>query len=143
MAEGLIKLFRDNVQKLHGLLESVISDRGPQFVAELMKKLNEILGIETKLSTAFYSQTDGEMERMNQELEQYLRIYIDYRQSNWLEQLTTAEFAFNNKIHTAKKSSLFKINYGRELRMGFKIRKKEKHVKVEEFVRRCIRSITK
>jgi len=85
MAEGLIKLFRDNVWKLHELLESVISDRGPQFVAELMKELNEILGIETKLSTAFHSQTDGEMERMNQELEQYLRIYIDYRQSNWLE----------------------------------------------------------
>jgi len=82
MAEGLIKLFKDNVWKLHGLLESVISDRGPQFVAELMKELNEILGIETKLSTAFHSQTHGEMERMNQELEQYLRIYIDYRQSN-------------------------------------------------------------
>jgi len=63
----------------------VISDRVPQFVAELMKELNEILGIETKLSTVFHPQTDGQMERMNQELEQYLRIYTDYRQSNWLE----------------------------------------------------------
>jgi len=54
-------------------------------VAELMKELNEILGIETKLSTVFHPQTDGQMERMNQELEQYLRIYTDYRQSNWLE----------------------------------------------------------
>jgi len=57
----------------------------PQFVAELMKELNEILGIETKLSTVFHPQTDGQMERMNQELEQYLRIYTNYRQSNWLE----------------------------------------------------------
>ena len=63
----------------------MISDRVPQFVAELMKELNEILGIETKLSTVFHPQTDGQMERMNQELEQYLRIYTDYRQSNWLE----------------------------------------------------------
>jgi len=63
----------------------VISDRVPQFVAELMKELNEILGIETKLSTVFHPQTDGQMERMNQELEQYLRIYTNYRQSNWLE----------------------------------------------------------
>ena len=57
--------------------------------------------------------------------------------------MTTTEFAFNNKIHIATKSSPFKINYGRELRMGFKIRKKRKHMKVEEFVRRYMRSITK
>jgi len=58
-AEGSVRLFRDNVWKLHGLLESVVLDRGPQFVVELTKKLNRILGIETKLSTSFYSQTDG------------------------------------------------------------------------------------
>ena len=49
--------------------------------------------------------------------------------------MAIAEFAFNNKIYTAIKSSLFKINYGRELRMGFQIRKKGKHEKVEEFVK--------
>ena len=58
-AEGLVRLFRDNVWKLHGLLESVVLDRGPQFVVELIKKLNRILDIETKLSTLFYFQTDG------------------------------------------------------------------------------------
>jgi len=61
-AEGLARLFRDNVWKLHGLLESMVSDRGPQFAVELMKKLNRMLGIETKLSTAFHPQTDGQME---------------------------------------------------------------------------------
>jgi len=71
-AEGLARLFRNNVWKLHGLLESVVSNRGPQFAAELTKELNRMLGIKTKLSTAFYSQTDGQTERMNQELEQYL-----------------------------------------------------------------------
>jgi len=54
MAEGLVKLFRDNMWKLHGLLESVILNRGPQFAAELTKELNKMLGIETKLSTAYY-----------------------------------------------------------------------------------------
>ena len=58
-AEGLARLFRDNVWKLHGLLESVISDRGPQFAAGLTKELNKMLGIETKLSTAYHPQTDG------------------------------------------------------------------------------------
>ena len=135
IVEELVRLFRDNVQKLHGLLESVILDRGPQFIAELMKELNEILGIEMKLFTAFHLQTGEQIERTNQELEQYLRMYINHRQNNWSEQLATAEFTFNNKIHTVTKSLLFKVNYRQELRIGFKIRKKEKHVKAEEFVK--------
>jgi len=61
-AEGLVRLFRDNVWKLHGLLESIVSDRGPQFAAELTKELNKMLGIETRLSTAFHPQTDGQTE---------------------------------------------------------------------------------
>ena len=62
LVEDLARLFRDNVWKLHGLPESVVLDRGPQFVAELMKELNRILGIETRLLTAFYLQMDGQME---------------------------------------------------------------------------------
>ena len=53
-AEGLARLFRDNVWKLYGLPESIISDRGPQFAAGLMKELNGMLGIKSKLSTAFH-----------------------------------------------------------------------------------------
>jgi len=64
-AEGLARLFRDNIWKLHGLPDSIISDRGPQFAAGIMKKLNQMLGINTKLSTAFHPQTDGQTERMN------------------------------------------------------------------------------
>jgi len=67
--EGLARLFRDNIWKLHGLLDSIILDRGPQFAAGVMKKLNRMLGIETKLLMAFYPQTDSQTERMNQELE--------------------------------------------------------------------------
>jgi len=61
-AEELARLFRDNIWKLHGLPESVVLGRGPQFVAELMKELNRMLGIETRLSTAFHPQTDGQTE---------------------------------------------------------------------------------
>ena len=64
-AEGLARLFRDNVWKLHRLPESVISDRGPQFVAGVTKELNKMLGIETKLSTAYHLETDRQMERTN------------------------------------------------------------------------------
>jgi len=64
--------------KLHSLPESIILDKGPQFVAELMRELNQMLEIKSKMSTAFHPQTDGQMERVNQELEQYLRMFIDY-----------------------------------------------------------------
>jgi len=79
-AEGLAKLFRDNVWKLHRLLESIVLDRGMQFAAGIIKELNNLLGIQTKLSTAYHPQTDGQTERINQELEQYLRVFIDHKQ---------------------------------------------------------------
>ena len=63
--EGLARLFRNNVWKLHGLPESIISDRGPQFVAGIMWELNRMLGIESKLLTAFYPQIDRQTERVN------------------------------------------------------------------------------
>jgi len=55
-------------------------DRGAQFAAGMIKKLNNILGINTKLLIAYHSQTDGQTERMNQDLKQYLRMFIDHRQ---------------------------------------------------------------
>jgi len=76
--EGLARLFRDNVWKLYGLPKSIISDRGPQFAAGLMRELNQMLGIESKMLTAFHPQIDSQTERVNQELEQYLRIFIDH-----------------------------------------------------------------
>ena len=79
-AEGLARLFRDNMWKLYGLLKSIISDWGPQFVVGIIRELNRMLGIKSKLSTAFYPQTDRQTERINQELKQYLRMFINYRQ---------------------------------------------------------------
>jgi len=68
-----------------------------------MKELNCMLGIETKLSMVFHPQTDGQTERMNQELEQYLRMFINHRQEQWPEWLGMAEFVYNNKVHTGTK----------------------------------------
>jgi len=135
-AEGLVRLFQDNVWKLHGLPESVVSDRGPQFAAELTKELNRMLGIRTKLSTAFHPQTDRQTERMNQELDQYLQFFIENRQKNWPEWLAIAEFVVNNKVHMATKVSPFMANYRREMRMEGDIRKKGKVENAMEFVER-------
>jgi len=110
-AEGLARLFRNNVWRLHRLPESVVSDRGPQFAVKLTKRLNGMLGIKTKLLTAFHPQTDGQTECINQELKQYLQFFVDHRQKNWPEWLASAEFAINNKVHLTTKMSLFMANY--------------------------------
>jgi len=99
-----------------------------------MQELNRMLGIESKLSTAFHPQTDGQTKRVNQELEQYLRMFIDHRQEQWSDWLGMVEFAYNNKTHSSTKVSPFKANYGQDPRMGFEMRRKGKYKGVEKFV---------
>ena len=79
LTKELVQLFRDNIWKIHGLLESVVLDRRSQFTAEMTKKLNKMLEIEMKLLTSFHPQTDGQTERMNQELEQYLQFFVNHK----------------------------------------------------------------
>ena len=119
-ALGLATLYRDNIWKHHGLPTTVISDRGPQFASNLMRELNKMLGIKTSLSTAYHPQPDGQTERTNQEIEQYLRLFINNRQDNWADWISIAEFSFNNKFHTATQMTPFYANSGRHPRMGFK-----------------------
>ena len=134
LVEGLVKLFQDHIWKLHGLPQSIISDRGVQFVAGMIKELNNLLGIQMKLSIAYHPQTDGQTERLNQELEQYLRVFINHRQEQWPDWLGIAEFAYNNKIHTATKILLFKANYGQDPRMGFEEKRKRKYKAAGKFM---------
>jgi len=75
-----------------------------------MRELNEMLGIKTKLSMTFHAQTDGQTERMNQELGQYLHMFIDHCQDHWLEWLGTAEFAYNNKAYTSTRVCVTSAN---------------------------------
>ena len=71
-----------------------------------------MLEIESKISIAFHPQTDKQTERVNQELEQYLRMFIDHRQEQWPDWLRITEFVYNNKVHSSTKILLFKANYG-------------------------------
>ena len=95
-----------------------------------------MLEIKTKLLMAFHLQTDGQTERINQELEQYLQIFIDHCQEQWPEWLGMAEFAYNNKAHSSTKVSPFKANNGQSPRMGFKLRKKGRFEGAEKFAKR-------
>ena len=86
------------------------------------------------MSTAFHFQTNEQTEKVNQKLEQYLRIFIDHRQEQWPNWLGTVEFAYNNKVHSSTKTLPFKANYGQDPRIGFEVRKKGKYEGAEKFV---------
>jgi hypothetical protein len=99
-----------------------------------MKDLNKLVGIESNLSTAYHPQTDGQTERMNQEIEQYLRLFINHRQSDWAEWLSCAEFSYNDKVQSSTGFSPFYVNYGRHPYKGTNPRWEAKSQSAIEFV---------
>jgi len=136
-AAGAANLYLRNVWKLHGLLRKVMSDRGPQFIAAFLKELYQLLGIEAMTSTTYHPQTDGQTERVNQELEQYLWIFIRERQDNWYTLLPLAEFSYNNHIHSSTQQTPFLLDTGQHPRMGFEPHQPPSHFKaVNEFTDR-------
>lgn len=118
-SEGVARLFLKHVWKIHGLPLSIISDRGAQFIAEFWKHVCKRLGISVKLSTAFHPETDGQTERVNAMLEQYLRSYVSYLQDDWAEWLALAEFSLNTAWSESSKMTPFFANYGFHPRLGF------------------------
>lgn len=118
-AEEVARLYAYNVWKLHGLPQTIVSDRGPQFVAQFWKHLTRRLQITNLLSTAYHPETDGQTERTNAVLEQYLRAYVSYLQDDWSEWLPLAEFAANSARSESTHVSPFFANYGFHPRMGF------------------------
>jgi hypothetical protein len=118
-AKGLARQFRDNVWKLHGLPTCTISDRGPQFTAAFTAEVYRLLGIKAAKTTAYHPQADGQTERLNQELEQYLRLFVNERQNDWVDLLLMAEFQYNNHVHSSTQQTPFFLDSGQHLRMGF------------------------
>jgi hypothetical protein len=64
-----------------------------------MADLNQLLNVETALSTAYHPQTDGQTERLNQDVEIFLRLYVNHMQDDWAEWLAQAEFSYANRVH--------------------------------------------
>jgi len=118
-AEGAARLFLHHVWKLHGLPKRVVSDRGSQFIALFTKELYRLLGIRLSSSTAWHPQTDGQTERVNQELDQFLRLFVNERQNDWYDLLLIAEFQHNNYVYSATQQPPFLLDTGRIPHMGF------------------------
>lgn len=111
-AEQTAKLYIDRIFRHHGVPTEIISDRGRQFDAKFARTFWESLGVNQKLSTAFHPETDGQTERVNSVINQYLRAYTSYQPDNWVPLLPLAEFAYNNTVHTATGVAPFFANYG-------------------------------
>jgi len=111
-AEQTSQLLIDYVWKRTGFPLMIISDQGPQFVAQVTQELWRKLGIKQKLSTAFHLQTDGESEQVYQEIEQYLRICGNFQQNDWATLLPIIEFAHNARPHRSTHKSPFEVWYG-------------------------------
>jgi len=137
IVEEAARLFLHQVWKLHSLLKCVISDHGPQFVAHFTRELYRLLGIKLASSTAWHPQTDGQTERINQELDQYLRLFVNEQQDDWYDLLPIAEFQHNNHVHSATQQPPFLLNTGRLPRMGFEPRQNPSGLEiVNEFTER-------
>jgi len=118
-AEGAARIFLYQVWKLHGLPMCVVSDCGPQFVACFTKELYCLLGIKLASSMAWHPQTDRQTERINQELDQYLQLFVNKRQDDWYDLLSLAEFQHNNHVYSTTQHPPFLLDTGRLPRMGF------------------------
>ena len=100
-----------------------------------MEDFTRILGTKKKLSTAYYPQTNGQTERINQEIGMFLQHYINYQQDDWAEWLAAAEFAYNDKKHATTGKTPFKLNFGRHPWKGDLVVQMELP-RVEEFTKK-------
>ena len=118
-AKDMAQLFIANVYRTHGAPETIVSDRGPQFISEFWTEFCRILGIKLKLSTAYHPQTDGQTEIMNQYLDQRLRPFINYHQDDWSDLLPIMDFAQATLPHDSTGLTPFFVEFGYEPRTSF------------------------
>jgi len=111
-AQDCAILFLSQVVRLHGIPKQVISDRDVRWTSIFYQTFSDLIGTKHAFSTAFHPQTDGQTERVNKTLEDFLRHFVDPHQSNWASLLPMAEFAFNNTYHESIKTTPFRLNYG-------------------------------
>ena len=95
-AEETAQLFIDNIFRLHGMPDSIVSDRDTRFTGRFMTALCQKLGIQQKKSTAYHPQSDGQTERMNRVIEEMLRYFVGPDQDHWEKFISQCEFAVNN-----------------------------------------------
>ncbi|KAJ4745598.1 polyprotein [Rhynchospora pubera] len=111
-AASVAQAFLDNVYKLHGLPVSIVSDRDPIFTSQFWRELMTKLGVQLNLSTSYHPQIDGQVERVNQCVEAYLRSMVFQQQKKWVKWVPLAEYWYNTNFHSSLHTTPFKALYG-------------------------------
>jgi transposase InsO family protein len=121
-AKDYAEIYLDRIVRLHRIPNTIISDRGPQFIAHFWEQLHENLGTKLIRSSTYHPQMDGQMERVNQIVEDMLRACIIHFDKSWDECLALAEFSYNNSYQASLKMATFEALYGRRCRTPFSLR---------------------
>ena len=108
----LVRLFILYVFSKHGVPSHVTSDKGSEFMSNFFRSLGTTLNMWLHFTSDYHSEGDGQTERTNQTLEQYLHVYCNYQQDNWSKLLPLAEFAYNNAPNATTGVSPFFANKG-------------------------------
>ena len=111
-ASKIAQVFLANIFKLHGLPNSIVTDRDPTFMSTFWKELFKLQGTTLKFSSAYHPQTDGQTEIVNKMVEQYLRCFSGDKPKGWVKWLPLAEWWYNTNIHASTKLSPFESVYG-------------------------------
>jgi hypothetical protein len=114
-------LYLSQIVRLHGMPDSIVSDRDPKFTSAFWQELQRLLGAKLRMSTAFHPQTDGATERAIRIVSQILRAEVSPDQKNWYEKLPMVEFAINSSISASTGFAPFELNYGYLPRMMAKL----------------------
>ena len=112
-AASVARAFFNDIVRLHGFPQSIVSDRDPVFTGHVWRDLFKHAGVKLKMSTAFHPQTDGQSEAVNKTISMYLRCITGDRPQAWLDWLPWAEYVYNSSYHSALRTSPFQVVYGR------------------------------
>jgi transposase InsO family protein len=116
------EIYLDQIIRLHGVPKTIISDRGPQFIAHFWEQLQSALGSKLIRSSAYHPQTDGQTERVNQILEDMLRACIIHYGTSWDKCLALAEFSYNNSYQASVQMAPFEASAARRGRHALRTR---------------------
>ena len=116
-AERFAEIFLDSYFRLHGLPDSIVSDRDPRFTGDVWQHLTKLWGTRTRMSTAFHPQTDGQAEKANSIVERYLRTFAAANERDWDRLLAMTEFSYNSHVHKAAGLSPFEADTTENPRM--------------------------
>ena len=113
-ASNIVNIYMKEVARLNGIIKAIVSERDSKFTSKFWKGLFEWFGTSINMSTTYHPQIDGQIERVNQVIEDMLSMYVMDQPSKWEDYLHLVEFAYNDGYHSSLKMSPFEAMYGRK-----------------------------